>query len=659
MSDSNPPATCGSPAASAPSLCVASSTAATAAAGTAAVDSIHPRQDRKRRKMKLSSNGGVRPTKDALLASHPSSLCRFWMSQKHRLCTFHIAPPSQLYCQHHNAEETNKERCEYCNTAIRSEPRPYHGSRDRRHVNASEPAKEDPSAIAAQRPKLTPMQAHHLICPKRLLDLECTRLPFYSAGINGEWHTVGSIGASRPDVSASDADGDGDGHAPVSAASASLQDVPRDALWSLIQKLINIGAALGVDTDWVERTDREAAQAQGNANGDELASPAATSLSAHSRLRHQLQHVGFFHLLHSRSLLPRGSLVVEVGAGKAGLVGALAREVDEDEEDTHATVKTNEEKPYDDGKQAAAVEALGECRKKRKLDSPEDQSSTAPAQVTPAPTPASDPTSPASSSSLSSPLSSSSFPPAYSFVVLDRGSFKHKTDVAIRRSGRCHLKRYRIDLQDIALEKMDEITQFAKRKSIQPSSSGMAAVLGKHVCGQATDFVCKAVSRANGAALLSGSPRLIDCVAIATCCHHLCSWENYVNQAYFTQLGLDSTDFHCMTRMSTWRTCGYQRHSDTDGKDNTEAAASLPSDAAAASPTGASSSVCVSSPSFDPSHPTSQLSAAQREHIGAICKHIFDTGRVAFLREAGFQTAERRPYTTSNITKENFSILMA
>lgn len=39
-------------------------------------------------------------------------------------------------------------------------------------------------------------------------------------------------------------------------------------------------------------------------------------------------------------------------------------------------------------------------------------------------------------------------------------------------------------------------------------------------------------------------------IAVATCCHHRCSWRQYVNKAFFIKLGLTAYDFELMVWMT-------------------------------------------------------------------------------------------------------------
>ncbi|CAN0371764.1 unnamed protein product, partial [Scytosiphon promiscuus] len=41
-------------------------------------------------------------------------------------------------------------------------------------------------------------------------------------------------------------------------------------------------------------------------------------------------------------------------------------------------------------------------------------------------------------------------------------------------------------------------------------------------------------------------------VAIATCCHHACSWRDYAGREFLVQQGFSARDFEAMRRISAW-----------------------------------------------------------------------------------------------------------
>ena len=113
--------------------------------------------------------------------------------------------------------------------------------------------------------------------------------------------------------------------------------------------------------------------------------------------------------------------------------------------------------------------------------------------------------------------------------------------------------------------------------------AGPAVVaFGKHLCGAATDLALRCLARLAhvegvGAARLRG-------VAIATCCHHVCSWRHYTGRDWFAACGLGAREFELMRLLSSW---------------------------------------CLT--------PPSDLGGLDGAALGRQCKRLIDAGRVAFL----------------------------
>lgn len=83
---------------------------------------------------------------------------------------------------------------------------------------------------------------------------------------------------------------------------------------------------------------------------------------------------------------------------------------------------------------------------------------------------------------------------------------------------------------------------------------------GKHLCGAATDFTLRCCGRLAG----EGAPPARG-LAVATCCHHRCSWEHFTGSDAFLQLGFSPEEFEIvswMTGMPRSRPFGHQRISD-------------------------------------------------------------------------------------------------
>lgn len=639
----------------------------------------------------LAAQQQQQPTNSADAASSPaarpsnSGLCEFYLARKHRLCSFPISSSSARFCAHHNSCNTDagndKVLCPFCGTAIRAKDRPHamETAAEAATASSSAPASSShPALFPAPHP--SPLDRHMQICPKRLMDVSATQLPFYDKSCNGVWRTedgvAGATTASDAGAASAPADENPDGHAPVSAAVSSLSEVPRAELMALIDKLQSIAARLAITPESLRKIEErqlellqqspasDAAQADSKpedadamidapdasvaptaAPSSAAASPSLPAaspaiLSHRSRSRHNLQHAAFFRVLaahgiefgpaadspssaaSSSAIVAPGSVVIEVGAGKAGLSGFIAGNM------TASSAPSSSASPASD----ASLTATNK-RAKFEAATPTPASAVAASTAAPAAAPA-------------DAASASDVPHApLTLVVLDRGSFKHKADTAMRRSASCRLVRHRVDLQDVRLELMQEVKATQATQMIG-ANKPVVIVTGKHVCGQATDFVLRAVARANAAAVsaAAASPApvapLISAVCIATCCHHLCSWSNYVAPQWWVgDLGLDAADFARVARMSSWYTCGHQQHSE-----HRAAAASIPASAPVSTDAAAAA---------DP------LTPALKTWVGFVCKQLLDLGRVHFLsREARLaRVALREAYTHSSITREHFVIL--
>ena len=287
-----------------------------------------------------------------------------------------------------------------------------------------------------------------------------------------------------------------------------------------------------------------------------------------------------------------------------------------------------------------------------------------------------------------------------------------------------------------------------------PGLEGCAApwvALGKHLCGAATDFTLRCCGRelqrqsvgsggeAAGAAVAGaeaaggGAPAAAEQgtagaaaagggaaaaaaaavprgglrgLAVATCCHHRCSWRHYVGQAAFRAAGLSPEEFEVVSWMTGWALCGHEAPAGfgagaAEGSDMEEDEPGPPAPAAAAAavaqgtaggaagaagaapvapaaaavgtsrgdgPEGSAGQGPAKRPhresaqpaaaggaaggaaagkgagsggeeAWGPWRPYHSLPRAERIAVGQKCKRLIDAGRLAWLREQGFQAS--------------------
>lgn len=103
-----------------------------------------------------------------------------------------------------------------------------------------------------------------------------------------------------------------------------------------------------------------------------------------------------------------------------------------------------------------------------------------------------------------------------------------------RRAG-SSAARLRVDIKDLRLSGADVV------------SGRDVVVLGKHLCGAATDLALRCLLETESDPGFDPTG-----VAIATCCHHRCEWRTYVNRGFFRRLGFDGDDFARLAKLSSW-----------------------------------------------------------------------------------------------------------
>ena len=201
---------------------------------------------------------------------------------------------------------------------------------------------------------------------------------------------------------------------------------------------------------------------------------------------------------------------------------------------------------------------------------------------------------------------------------------------------------------------------------IVPPRSRSVVAISKHLCGVATDLALRCLSTyavsqpialpvdnlgcdSHENALpgvRSGAP--LDApfggLAIAVCCHQLCTWEDYVGaQWWLLDEGhggpaLSPEDFELARCCSVWAS----KHKSALDEAGAHGAAFAPG-------------------AHEPDEP---LTATEKAVLGLHCKRLIDAGRIAFLRHCaasevgppGLARAALRAYCALDVTCENFLI---
>ncbi|KAM3139179.1 hypothetical protein pb186bvf_008777 [Paramecium bursaria] len=120
-------------------------------------------------------------------------------------------------------------------------------------------------------------------------------------------------------------------------------------------------------------------------------------------------------------------------------------------------------------------------------------------------------------------------------VLIEREPRKQKYDKYQRKNP--YYIRCRLDITDFNLHKLKEQIGF-----IKPFVG-----ICKHMCGGATDLTLTS---------LLSQQQPIRGLAIATCCHHLCTLDTYKNPQFLQQIGFNENEAELMFQCSSWYVSG-------------------------------------------------------------------------------------------------------
>lgn len=282
-------------------------------------------------------------------------------------------------------------------------------------------------------------------------------------------------------------------------------------------------------------------------------------------------------------------------------------------------------------------------------------------------------------------------PEARKVVMMDVRGFKEKADRSMRH---LDMQRLRCDIKDFDVGKVPGL-----------DSNGPWVALGKHLCGAATDFTLRSCARERQRqAGREGQPQGgVRGLAVATCCHHRCSWRHFVAQDVMLQLGFSPQEFEVIVWMTGWALCGHeapagfggsdceeadegtaeqQHHSDGEQQPGSSAATQSQArhkrgrDGASAPPSptalGAAAAAAEGTPAAgaaaeaaaaacaaaagDDWRPQRALTREQKIAVGRRCKRLIDAARLRWLRRQGFE-ASLVKYVPSEVSGENRLLL--
>ncbi len=186
------------------------------------------------------------------------------------------------------------------------------------------------------------------------------------------------------------------------------------------------------------------------------------------------------------------------------------------------------------------------------------------------------------------------------------------------------IQRITLDIKDLNLKKVPLIEHVEQ-----------GVVISKHLCGVATDLTLRCITQSSN---LQPDSHTLVCpfkgIFVALCCHHLCSWQSYVNQNFFSEIGFNGEqDFDKVRRLCSWALCYLDAEGNvvekTSGVETNNLNALL-----------------------------NKLSYGQKTEIGFRCKRIIDAGRVDYLKHLPFfDQVKLVQYTEKSFSPENVMLI--
>ena len=166
-----------------------------------------------------------------------------------------------------------------------------------------------------------------------------------------------------------------------------------------------------------------------------------------------------------------------------------------------------------------------------------------------------------------------------SFIGSGSGEEARRTAAAAveRRKPPFELCRATVNLEDVVLSSLPGV-----------AASASMALLGKHLCGSATDLSLRAAvtqlrlsTREGGEGgggggeqgmkkESGGEKHSLSGIAVATCCHHCCSWSDFAGKREFLGLGFTADEFEVVSQASAWATGGHGRPASKEKREKRE-----------------------------------------------------------------------------------------
>lgn len=242
-------------------------------------------------------------------------------------------------------------------------------------------------------------------------------------------------------------------------------------------------------------------------------------------------------------------------------------------------------------------------------------------------------------------------------LMIERNGLKFKADKILRERSMGH-NRVRMDIRHCFLPKLPVIADYdSLRAAGHPPS---VVLVAKHLCGLATDLSVSSIHnlvRENTSASASAGPAFQG-LAIATCCHHACSWVDYTGVDWLcTEQGFTEAEFSVMKQWSGW--AHTIKFTDEEGKvsESAQSGKASGSDEEVSTPNEEEAECCEhSAPVNESTVRPAGLTSREMSDVGKMVKRILDQGRVMYLRRLGLPARQVR-YCDPSLSPECYMII--
>jgi tRNA:m4X modification enzyme len=236
--------------------------------------------------------------------------------------------------------------------------------------------------------------------------------------------------------------------------------------------------------------------------------------------------------------------------------------------------------------------------------------------------------------------------------LIERNGLRNKADRILRELS-YSFDRIRMDIRNCAIPYLPSL-----------GTKNDIILTAKHLCGLATDLSIYSVQQH-----ISKDSLLVDSkfkgMAIATCCHHACSWGDYVGLEWLSETcDISESEFELMKKWSGWaHTLKFPEKDSADDSIKSSKRVKVDNDlkdeCSDIEDNVDNHAICehsIPTDTLEGFPRPKDLSREEMAGVGKMVKRVLDQGRVEYLRRIGMNAFQVR-YCPSVLSPECFVIV--